>query len=108
MGKKKRLKVIRMAKKLLRRTMLMNDEVPQVVKDIIERLKQEEGLTYADAYGILQITKEYLEYKANFLAPIVLTKQINCVQQNLRTEDLEKISNELKNKLDGNINPTYR
>ena len=46
------------------------EEPPEVVKDIITRIKKEEGLRYADAYGILLLTKEYLEYEANFLSPI--------------------------------------
>lgn len=52
------------------------EEPPQLVKDIIERIKEEEGFTYADAYGILLLTKEYLEYEANFLSPIFSKKEI--------------------------------
>lgn len=52
------------------------EEPHQVVKDIIARLKKEEGITYAEAYGILQTTKRYLEYEANFLKPITLEKEL--------------------------------
>ena len=55
---------------------LFNIERPEVVKDIITRIKKEEGLRYADAYGILLLTKEYLEYEANFLSPIFSKKEI--------------------------------
>ena len=51
------------------------EEPPEIVKDIIERIKKEEGLTYGDAYGILLATKEYLEYEANFISPIFLKKE---------------------------------
>ena len=52
------------------------EEPPEIVKDIIERIKKEEGLTYGDAYGILLVAKEYLEYEANFISPIFLKKEL--------------------------------
>lgn len=32
---------------------LFIEEPPRIVKDIIERIKKEEGITYAEAYGLL-------------------------------------------------------
>lgn len=54
---------------------LFIEEPPRIVKDIIERIKKEEGITYAEAYGLLQLTKEYLEYEANYLSPIFAKKE---------------------------------
>lgn len=54
---------------------LFIEEPPRIVKDIIERIKKEEGITYAEAYGLLQLAKEYLEYEANYLSPIFAKKE---------------------------------
>ena len=50
-------------------------EKPEVVKKIIAVLKEEEELTYGQAYGILLLTKQYLEFEANYLSPISSKKE---------------------------------
>lgn len=47
--------------------LLKEYEVPVVVKNIINELKKVEGLTYAEAYGILQVTKMILTLESQYL-----------------------------------------
>lgn len=47
--------------------LLKECEVPAVVKNIINELKKVEGLTYAEAYGILQVTKMILTLESQYL-----------------------------------------
>ncbi|MBM6823692.1 hypothetical protein H6A02_01660 [Veillonella magna] len=46
---------------------LRNNRIPAVVARIIEELKKEEGFTYADAHGALQLTAEVLDLESQFL-----------------------------------------
>lgn len=45
-----------------------DEDEPEIIKNIISELKKIEGLTYAEAYGILQAVKEKLEYESNFVS----------------------------------------
>ncbi|EKU78310.1 hypothetical protein [Veillonella seminalis] len=45
-----------------------DENEPKIVKKIIEELKKIEGLTYAEAYGILQAVKQKLEFESNFVS----------------------------------------
>lgn len=54
--------------KSLRHGIKQDEDEPEIIKNIILELKKIEGLTYAEAYGILQAVKQKLEYESNFVS----------------------------------------
>ncbi|MDY5481393.1 MAG: hypothetical protein SPG03_03270 [Veillonella caviae] len=50
-------------------------DVP-IINEILDVLKKQKGLTYVEAYGILQGVRKILEYESNFLlVQVPMTKQ---------------------------------
>ena len=48
-------------------TPLTESELPPLVRKILSDIREEKGLTYVDAYGVLECTYDFLKQESNFV-----------------------------------------